>query len=98
MTHYTIQPGVVLASVCGQALLVATRPAWGKCPYINQLNETGAYFWSHLEQGLDTEQIVQAAAQHYDAAPERIRTDLLTFLQALQEHGYLLPEDKAQSL
>lgn len=93
--RYTIRPGVVLASVCGEAILVATRPARGKCPYVNRLNATGAYFWSLLEQGMELDQIVEDAARHYDIGRERLRSDLRRFMESLRAQGYLLAEDEA---
>lgn len=93
MTHYAIQPGVVLASVCGEQLLIATQRARGKCPYAKQLNATGAYFWTLLEQGLTLEDMVQAAAGRFQVEPERIRPGLVKFTEDLRENGYLLPED-----
>lgn len=94
MTHYRIRPGVVCSVVCGESILVATRPARGKCPYVNQLNATGAYFWSLLEQGQDTEQMIESAVQYYRISSERLRNDLLRFLQNMHERGYLLTEDE----
>ena len=93
MTRYKIRPGVVLAQVCGENLLVATRPARGKCPYVRQLNSTGAYFWSLLEQNMGEEQMLQAARVHYQAEPERLRSSLPPFLAGLAQQGYLIPEE-----
>ena len=69
MTH-NIQPGVILVQVCGEHLLVATREARGKCPYVKQLNATGAYFWTLLAQNMTLGEMTQAAAQRYGAPPE----------------------------
>lgn len=88
-----LQPGIVLTQVCGECMLVATRPARGKCPYVKQLNATGAFFWRLLEQGMDTEDMVQAAAVRYGATPERIRPGLLLFLEDLKKNGYLQMEE-----
>lgn len=95
MTQYKIQPGIVLVQVCGEQMLVATRAARGKCPYVKQLNATGAYFWTLLEQRLETEEMVQTASVHYQVEPERIRPGLLQFLENLRQNGYLLAEDRA---
>lgn len=93
MTRYNIRPGVVLVEVCGERMLVAARAARGKCPYVKQLNATGAYFWALLEQGFARDEMISTAAAHYQVDPERIRPGLLQFLEDLRRNGYLLPED-----
>lgn len=88
-----IRPGVVLAQVCGENLLIATRAARGRCPYVKQLNATGAFFWSLLEQGLDPEAMARAASEQYGVPVERLRPGLLRFLEDLRKSGYLIPEE-----
>lgn len=95
MKRYKIQPGIVLTQVCGESLLVATRLARGKCPYVKQLNATGAYFWTLLEQGIEPDRMVLSAAQHYGVSPERVGPGLLQFLEDLEKSGYLLGEESA---
>lgn len=93
MSSYKIQPGVVLTSVCGEHMLVATRLARGKCPYVKQLNSTGAFYWSLLEQGKDLEEMVAIASEAYGVDGERIRPGLEKYIEGLRSGGYLLPED-----
>lgn len=88
-----IRPGVVLAQVCGESLLVATRPARGFCPYVKQLNSTGAFFWTLLEQGLNPEEMAQAALEEYKVPVERLRPGLARFLEDLRRNGYLIQEE-----
>ncbi|MDD7651244.1 MAG: PqqD family protein [Candidatus Faecousia sp.] len=89
---HNIQPGVVLVQVCGESMLVATRLARGKCPYVKQMNPTGAFFWSLLEQGMDAEEMILAASEAYGVPPERVRPGLMQFLEELRKNGYLLEE------
>lgn len=86
---YKLQPGVVLTSVCGEYLLVATGEALGKVAYARGLNETGAYFWSLLEEGLSVDQIAATAAKTYEAPEDQVRPILLHFLDSLRSAGYL---------
>lgn len=87
---YRICPGVVLVSVCDEYLLVATHEAHGKVPYAKGVNNTGAYFWSLLEQKMDIEQIVKTAAKAYKVNEEQVRPLLLRFMNTLKDTGYLL--------
>lgn len=86
---YHLCPGVVLASVGDEYLLVATRAARGKVAYAKGVNQTGAYFWTLLEQGLDVETMVRQTASDYKASEEQARPILQRFLSTLEEAGYL---------
>ena len=90
MKHYQIRPGVVQVCVCGEYMLIATRRARGFCPYVKQLNPTGAFYWSLLEEGLDAEAMIRAASGRYGVDDARIRPGLLAFLDSLHAEGYLL--------
>ena len=91
--RYPIRPGVVLAEVCGEYLLLATMDAASHCPYVYQINETAAFFWRLLERQLPEEDVAAAVAAEYDAPAEVVRRDLGQFLKDLREKGYLLSEE-----
>lgn len=90
MKHYQIRPGVILVCVSGEYMLVATRPARGFCPYIKQLNPTGAYYWSLLEAQMDPEEMIRTASERFSVDDARIRPGLLIYLESLEKEGYLL--------
>lgn len=86
---YQIQPGVVLAEVCDEFLLLATAEARGKAPYATKLNRTQAYFWSLLEQGMDPGEITARAAEAYRIPEQQVAPVLENFLDALGTMHYL---------
>lgn len=90
--RYKIQPGIVLSTVCGESLLVATMKARDKCPYVKQLNSTAAYYWSLLEAGMSLEEILTDAEETYNVSRERVRPGLVSFINSLVMEGYLIPE------
>ena len=91
--RYPIRPGVVLAEVCGEYLLLATLDAASHCPYVYQINETAAFFWRLLERQLPEDEMLAAVVAEYDAPEELVRRDLGQFLKDLRQKGYLLPEE-----
>lgn len=93
--NYKIRPGVVRTAVCGEQLLVATRQARGKCPYVQMLNSTGLFYWELLEKGLDYDAMLQEALAYYAADRETLAFGLTNFLEMLQKRGYLITEDDA---
>lgn len=92
--RYILQPGVVLASVCDEQLLVATGDARGKVPYVKGINKPGAYFWNLLEQNLREEEIIRRAMADYGASEEIAREALRKFTGTLAENGYLTIEQE----
>ena len=46
--NYKIRDGLVLETLCGTSLLIATLEARKYCPYVMQLNEASAYIWKML--------------------------------------------------
>lgn len=87
---YTIQPGVVLAQICDDYLLVASGDARGKVPYVRKVNQTGAYFWQLLTQGLEDSEIVSRAVQDYGIPDALAWKALSAFVTSLQSANYLL--------
>ena len=91
---YTVIPGVVLAEICDEQLLVATGPARGRVPYVKGLNQPVQYFFTKIKSLLSTESIINDAAQLYETTTEIIAPSFGNFLQALVDSGYLqeIPE------
>ena len=95
MTQYRTRPGVVLTAVCGEHLLVATRSARGKVPYIRMINEAAAYLWPMLAQQDSPDEILRRICADYDIPAEQARTALQAFVDSMVQAGYLLPADVA---
>lgn len=89
---YRIHPGVVLTEVCDEFMLLATAEARGIAAYAMGLNRTQAYFWSLLEQGLDSEEITAQAAEAYHISKEQVSPVLGNFLDAMERLHYLQRE------
>lgn len=52
--NYKIREGIVMETLCGTSLLIATLEARKYCPYVMQLNEASAYIWQMLLMGKHT--------------------------------------------
>lgn len=93
---YQLCPGVVLATVCGEHMLIATRAARETVPSIRMLNDSAAYFWKLLQEQTPVEEIPARTAQDYDITAEQAQLFLQQFMDAMAEQGYLtLCGDKA---
>ena len=60
------QQGVVLTQVCGEYLLVATREAFGKCPYVNRIGEFESTYWKLMSEKKSPGEIMHLFMEKYD--------------------------------
>ena len=88
--HHKIREGIVLKKICGEWLLIAVGEAADHCMYVRQINDTLAFYWQKLEQGMSEEEIVRAAQEEYDAPVDVIRTDLKRLIRDLYKKQYLI--------
>lgn len=87
--NYTITPGLLLEEICGETYLIAAGAARQKLSPIRGLNDSAAFFFRLLEQGLDEEELLRRAVSHYGAPEEVIRPALRQFIDSLCRDGYL---------
>ena len=91
--RYRTRPGVVLAPVCGEYLLVAANGARSFCPYVTQLNESSAFLWRQLKDGADAEALKAAVTAEYEIEdPCEAAAAIEGFLSQMLQAGYLLEE------
>ena len=88
---YIVHPNVTLEEVAGQYLLIAYGSAQTELPYIQQINETGAFFWGLLEARKSYDEIVKSAVDEYELDREAIEPGLKAFLNGLSDRGYISP-------
>ena len=53
---------------------------------IIQLNDTGVLLWKKLEEGCETEDLLNALLEEYDVTREVAEKDVNLFLQSLREN------------
>lgn len=89
--EYKIQPGMVLKTICGEHLLIATGPAREVCPAMQVINETAAYYWRLLAAGKTTEEMIAAAAKDYKISEEEIAPGVQRYLEGLAAKRFAIP-------
>jgi len=87
---YKVRDGVMLRRICGAPFLFADSNAREFCPYIRRINDSGAWLWEFLKEGLSVEQIVKKLTLEYDiqkdAEPAK---DIELFIESLAAGGYI---------
>ena len=94
---FEIQPRILLEKVAGQHVLIAYGEKRDTLPYIQAINDTAAFYWKLLEQGLSKDEIITAAVEDFDAPADRIERGFETFCQQLIELGYLKADGLADN-
>lgn len=87
------RPGVVLAPICGEYLLVSAKALRDLCPYVTQINETSAFLWQQLIGGATRDELLRAVMREYEIDdPAEVSAAIDSFLNQMFEAGYLLEE------
>lgn len=89
MKQVKILPGVVMISVCDEHILVATREARKKVPYVRQINSAGGFYWSLLEKGVDPNEIIRRASVKYQIPGKQAAVMVVSFIKKLYKAGYV---------
>lgn len=90
---YTLSPDAVLATVLDESMLMLVRDDKNCVEAMRMVNETGVYYWKKLEQGMDTQDIIENAMRDYEISEEIARPSFAEFLEALRDAGYLTLEE-----
>lgn len=87
---YKIREGIVMETLCGTSLLIATLEARKYCPYVMQLNEASAYIWQMLFDGKTYEEMTECAAEDFEISVKQADETIKKFLSDLTEKNYLI--------
>lgn len=89
---YKIRDGIVMETVCGTSLLIATLAARKYCPYVMRLNEASAYIWNMLFAGMERDEMIDSIVRDFRISRKEAGTVLNDFIGQLYELHYLLDE------
>jgi hypothetical protein len=82
-------PDFVLRRVGGQDFLVPMGEKVRDMNALITLNATGRSVWELLAEDRTPDDLIAAVADRFDGAPERIRADVLAFLDDLSRKGLI---------
>ena len=84
-----IKEGYILRRVAGSSIIVAVGDEAVNFDGIKTLNETGAFLWKQIEQGMDEENIVKALMDEYEVDEETAKNDVGEFVKLLINNGLI---------
>ena len=95
MISYKTRPGIILAEVCGQYLLVAAKEARQFCPYTTQINETSAFLWNQMREWTTFTDLMESVSEEYEIDDsEEAAESVLSILKEMVKLGYLMTEEE----
>lgn len=90
---YKLRKGVVMTTVCGETLLVATAEVREECPFTVRLNEASVYLLSLLESELSDEERTKKITQHCGISEEKAMSDMASFMNTMLNDYRVIVED-----
>lgn len=84
-----IKSGYLLREVAGNYIIVAIGEEAVNFDGMITLNETGAFLWKKLEEGIDTSELLNALTAEYDVDTELASKDINSFIEKLQKADLL---------
>ena len=87
MKQYKRDDSIIGRKVANEFILVPTKQSSGEIQCIYTLNEIGGRIWELLNGGSSVEGIITAIAQEYKVEVDTAESDVLEFLDQLEEIG-----------
>ena len=87
--QWKLNSSVVCEEIFGVFVLIAARPAYKECPYVQRVNESGAYYWYLLGKHTDIIDVIHEAATHFHVSEIEVEKELLPFMRSLEKEHYL---------
>jgi len=84
-----IKSGYLLREVAGNYIVVAIGEEAVDFNGLITVNETGAFLWKKLEEGIDTSELLAALTAEYDVDEKTAVADINAFVEKLQKADLL---------
>lgn len=82
-----LKPDFALRQIAENWVVIPVGEQTLNMPGILTANESGAFLWKLLEQEQTVDSLTNAMLAEYDADPDRVRQDVLEFLEKLRDAG-----------
>ena len=84
-----IKDNYMLRKVSDSYVVVPVGAAIAEFNGMINLNEVGAFLWSHLEDEVTYDELLSAMLKNYEVAEEIAKADLNRFIENLKENNLL---------
>lgn len=80
-----IKKGFMLREVAGNYVVVAVGEASKNFNGVINLNESGAFLWKKLADGIEEAELIKELLNEYEVSEEIANNDVKTFIKKLKE-------------
>lgn len=87
-----LNPEYVLRKVAGECVVVPTGSASQKINGLITLNDSAAFLWKCVEEGMDRQEILLKTMEEFEEDKEMVERDVIGFLDMLVEEGFATEE------
>ncbi len=84
-----IKKGFMLREVAGNYVVVAVGEASKNFNGVINLNESGAFLWKKLADGIEEAELIKELLNEYEVSEEIANNDVKTFIKKLKEADIL---------
>ena len=79
----------LLREVAGEYLLVPIGESSVQFNSLVTMNETGAFIWKKLDEGMDSKQIAEALTKEYNVSAQQAENDIIEFIDYLKKKAVI---------
>lgn len=95
---YIARKGIILTDVGSQPILVSAASLRGVVPYVAGINETTAFCWNKLLNGVSEEELEEYILEEYETdSLELVREDIHNLIEDLKSKGYIIEQEETGS-
>lgn len=84
-----IKEGLMFREIAGETVVVPTGKAILDFRGMVTLNETGAFIWKKLDEGVKEDEIIEALKGFYEIDQETAKEDVAEFINQMEAAGFL---------
>ena len=84
-----LKPGFILREIAGETVVIPSGTELDVNMMIT-LNDTGAFLWKHIAEGIEREMLISLLLSEYDANEKTATEAVDAFVAQLSENGFLL--------
>lgn len=91
---YRLREGVVLETICGTSILVATLEARKYCDYTRHLNQDASFIIEMVKAELSLEEMAEKTSTQYEISKNEALNIIMSFLSGMIEMNYIIEESE----
>ena len=94
IVKWKLDEDVICEEIHGVNVLMSAQKGLRSRPFVQEINEYGAFCWKVLEKERDINHVIRIIGAKYNISEEVVRENLFSFMKVLQEKKYIELNDE----